>query len=111
MGTQINHQTAYDAPVTADVTLSDVFQASAPTQYQTPKLSGKIVGVVPFVWAKNVNASTPINNLTSANAKLLLGGTLTEDKLFGSGNSAVHVYAFDRSEDSAERITALADSG
>jgi hypothetical protein len=111
MGTQINHPTAYDAPVTADVTPSDVFQASAATQYQTPKLSGKIVGVVPFVWAKNVYASTPINNLTSANAKLLLGGTLTEDKLFSGGEATTHVYAFGSDEDSGTRIAALADSG
>jgi hypothetical protein len=67
------------------------------------------VGVVDFVWVKGISASSVITNLTSANAKLLLGGTLTEDKLGGS--SSVHVYAFGRDEDSGTRIAALADTG
>jgi hypothetical protein len=111
-GTQITSP-SYDSPVTADVTLSDAFQASAPNQggvnYQSPVLAGKIVGVVDFVWVKSVSASAVITNLTSANAKLLLGGTLTEDK-FG-GSSSVRVYAFGRDEDSGTRIAALADTG
>jgi hypothetical protein len=111
-GTQITSP-SYDSPLTADITLSDAFQASAPNQggvnYQSPVLAGKIVGVVDFVWVKSVSASAVITNLTSANAKLLLGGTLTEDK-FG-GSSSVHVYAFGRDEDSGTRIAALADTG
>jgi len=74
-------------------------------------LSGKIVGVVDFVWVKGVGASTSITNLTSPNAKLLLGGTLTEDKLFSGGKATTHVYAFGRDEDSGTRVAALADSG
>jgi len=101
----------FDAAETADITLSDAFQASAPTQYQTPALSGKIVGVVDFVWVKGVGASTSITNLTSTNAKLLLAGTLTEDKLFSGGKATTHVYAFGRDEDSGTRVAALADSG
>jgi hypothetical protein len=113
------NQAQYDSPVTADVTLSDLFQASAPdypslkppVSYRSPVLSGKIIGVVDFVWVKSVGASSLITNLSSASAKLLLGGTLTEDKLFSGGKSTVHVYAFGQDEDSGTRIAALADIG
>jgi hypothetical protein len=114
-GTQITTP-SYDTPaVTCDVALSDAYQASAPNQggkdYQKPVLVDNIVGVVDFVWVKSVSASASIKDLSTANAKLLLGGTLTEDKLFIGGKATTHVDAFGRDEDSGTRIAALADTG
>jgi hypothetical protein len=62
---------------------------------------------VDFVWVKSVGASSSIHNLTGANAKLLLSGTLTDDKLFSGGSAGVHVYAFGGDENSGARIAAL----
>jgi hypothetical protein len=102
----------------ADVTLSDSIQAWAPAPYKPPTgpaLKGKIVGVVPFVFVCSPGTTTTsgtVTNLTSTNAKKLLGGTLLLSNLTGkSGDSGVHVYAVGRDQDSGTRIATLADTG
>jgi hypothetical protein len=113
-GTQIAPANAvYDSPTKPDVTLSDSFQASAPSKYRTPVLSGKIVGVVPFEWVASPGTAAvgTVNNLTSAHAKILLKGTLELKTLSGNTHDTEKVFAVGRDEDSGTRIAALADTG
>ena len=111
----VSTSAVFDAATVADVTLSDSFQASAPPAYQTPTLGGKIVGVVPFVFVCSPGTTTTtgtVSNITSANAKKLLGGTLLLSDLTGkSGDSGTNVYAVGRDQDSGTRIATLADTG
>ena len=115
-GTQIASASAvFDSPALADVTMSDSFQASAPAAYQTPKLDGKIVGVVPFVWVIDpgtTKSAGTVANLTSANAIKAFEGKLLLSNL--SGNTAdkgVNVYLTGRDQDSGTRVGAIADTG
>jgi hypothetical protein len=104
----------FDSPTVPDVTMSDSFQASAPSTYRTPALSGKIVGVVPFVWICSPGttaAQGTVTNITSAKAKLLLAGSLVLSGLSGNSNDTVPVRAVGRDQDSGTRVAALADCG
>jgi hypothetical protein len=112
-GTQIAPGNAvYDTPTAPDVTLSDSFQASAPTQYQKPVLTGEIVGVVPFEWIASPGKAAlgTVTNLTSAHAKTLLEGTLKLKTLSHNKKDTESVFCVGRDEDSGTRIAALADT-
>jgi hypothetical protein len=104
----------FDTATVADITMSDSFQASAPALYQTPKLKGKIVGVVPFVFICSPGTTTTsgtVSNLSSKFARKLLGGTLLLSNLTGkTTDSHTHVYAVGRDQDSGTRIGALSDT-
>ncbi len=55
--------------------MADCFQASTPAMYRTPKLTDKIVGVVPFVWVTTPGkphsdpTGHPVKNITKAGFK------------------------------------------
>jgi hypothetical protein len=80
-----------------DVTLSDTFQASTP--FTSPTLSGKIVGIIPFVWVKSLApALGSLKNITTAQSYDLLKGSYT----YGGGK----VYAIGLYEGSGARLAA-----
>ncbi|MEO6738781.1 MAG: hypothetical protein ABIP20_00920 [Chthoniobacteraceae bacterium] len=104
--------------ITADVALSDSFQAS--TIYNATTLTDKVIGVIGFVWTKGGAAqgtgSTPPagswTNMTSLNARAFLGGR-TSLQLF-TGNTldaGKFTLAQGRDEDSGTRLEAFAVSG
>jgi hypothetical protein len=108
----------YDPAVTADIAMADCFQASAPPMYQTPKLTDKIVGVVPFVWVATPGQALsdplnhPITNVTKAQVKnLLVSDTLVLSALTGDSSDTEAVHGVGRDEDSGTRIQALACAG
>lgn len=110
----------YDAPVTADVAMSDSFQASSRfTGTGYTALKDTVVGVVTFVWTKGssndpgVAASLAnVTNMTPLLARQLLAGGLPLSMLTGnSSDSTVNVYPMGRDEDSGTRLCAFAESG
>ena len=112
-----NAPAVYDSPVTADVSMADCFQASAPKKFRTPKLTDTNVGVVTFEWVLTpgatalgtINTST---NLTSANVSTaFVSGALHLSTLSGNSGDTELVQAVGRDEDSGTRIQALACSG
>ena len=105
----------FDPAITADIAMADVFQASAPPMYQTPKLKDNFVGVVPFVWVATPGApltdptNHPVTNVTKAQVKsLLLSNTLKLSSLTGDSGDTEAVLPVGRDEDSGTRIQALA---
>ncbi|MEA3207208.1 MAG: hypothetical protein QOE70_265 [Chthoniobacter sp.] len=123
----------YDAPVTADVTMSDSFQGS--TAFTTPGLTSKIVGVIVFEWVANNGSPTPIGtpgkplataavatgdpannyypgltNISLLQAKNLLAGGLPLSQFTGIGSESLGVYCVGRDEDSGTRLVAYAES-
>jgi hypothetical protein len=112
-----NAPAVYDSPVTADVSMADCFQVSAPLKFRTPKLHDTNVGVVTFEWVLTpgkaalgtINTST---NLTSADVtSSLVNKTLLLSSLSGNSGDTELVQAVGRDEDSGTRIQALACSG
>jgi hypothetical protein len=111
----------YDAPVTADVSMSDSFQGSTMfTGGSYLTLVDTKVGVVPFVWAKGSSDDTAVSpslanvtNMTPLQAKALLGsGVLPLSLLTGTASdSTIDVLAVGRDEDSGTRLDAFAESG
>lgn len=108
----------YDSAITADIAMADCFQASAPAIYQTPKLTDKIVGVVPFVWVATPGkplsdpVNHPVTNVTKAQVKaLLVSNSLILSSLTGDSSDTEAVHGVGRDEDSGTRIQALACSG
>ena len=101
----------YDAPVTADIAMSDSFQGS--TAFTTPVLYSKVVGVVPFQWVRNAGSPAAINNMTSLFAQILLGtGQVPLSQITGlNADEATVVTALGRDEDSGTRLDAFAESG
>jgi len=82
-----------------DVTLSDTFQASTP--FTSPSLSGKIVGIVPFIWVKSsAQILDLLTNLSTADAYHLLKGSY----IYSGDNK---VYAIGLFEDSGTRLAAF----
>jgi hypothetical protein len=104
----------FDNAAVPDCTLSDSFQAAAPTAYQTPVLSGEIVGVVPYVWvcAPGTEAAIGyVSNLTTANATKAFNGTLLLSNLTrNGGDRGVSVYLVGRDQDSGARVAAITDT-
>jgi len=108
-GTQ-NETGPYDAPVTADVTMSDSFQGS--TAFTSPTLNDQTVGVVPFVWVRNNGSPSAITNMTSLLAQALLSnGRVRLSQFTGVEADATPVLAVGRDADSGTRLCAFADSG
>jgi hypothetical protein len=108
-GVIITGTPSYDPAVTADVTMSDSFQAS--TRFTTPKLTGgRIVGIVPFVFTKNAAFPTTATNITSTQVQTLLNGNLILSALTGKPADTAKVLAVGRDEDSGTRLQAFADS-
>lgn len=113
------NQTGTDGTtITADVAMSDTFQAS--TIYNATALTDKVIGVIGFVWTKGLAAqgtgSTPPagswTNMSSLNARSLLGQK-TSLQLF-TGNTldaGKFAVAMGRDEDSGTRLEAFAVSG
>jgi hypothetical protein len=101
----------FDAPVTADIAMSDSFQSSTP--YTSPALHDTIVGVVPFVWVRNAGAPATLSNMTNQLAKVVLNNPGIPLSLFtgNAGDSATLVYATGRNNDSGTRLDAFAESG
>ena len=112
-------QTGTDGTTTtADVAMSDSFQAS--TIYTSTALTDKVIGVIGFVWTKGGAAqgtgSTPPagswTNMSSLNARSFLGAK-TSLQLF-TGNTldaGKFAVAMGRDEDSGTRLEAFAVSG
>lgn len=101
---------SFDTAVTADVTMSDTFQAS--TRFTSPKLTGgRIVGIVPFVFTKNAGFPTTALNITSTQVQTLLNGNLILSALTGNPADTAKILAVGRDEDSGTRLQAFADSG
>ncbi len=118
----LNSGNIYDAPATADVTMSDSFQGSTMfiggSNYLT--LVDTKVGIVPFVWAKGLSSDTTVNaslghvtNITPLQAKAMLGsGVLPMSLLTGTASdSSIDVLAVGRDEDSGTRLDAFAETG
>ena len=101
--------------VTADVAMGDSFQAS--TIYTTgagSPLTDKVVGVVPFVWAKcgAANALTNWKNMSSLNARSFLSGKTSLQLFTGDiADAAKFVIAMGRDGDSGTRLQTFAVSG
>jgi hypothetical protein len=106
-----NAPLTFDAPVTADVAMSDSFQSSTP--FTSPALHDTVVGVVPFVWANNAGAPTTLGNMTNQLAKVVLNNPGISLSL-ATGNAAdagTILYATGRNNDSGTRLDAFAESG
>jgi len=104
--------------VTADVALSDCFQADAPPLYAHIVVNDEIVGVVPFVFVATQGTPLanpkrhPVNNITSEQVKdVFVEGNLTLSELSGNSADTEPVLAVGRDEDSGERVQALVNSG
>jgi hypothetical protein len=101
----------FDAPVTADIAMSDSFQSSTP--FTNPPLVDNVVGVVPFVWVRNAGAPTTLSNVTNQLAKVVLNNPGIPLSLFtgNAADAATLVYATGRNNDSGTRLDAFAESG
>ena len=111
----------FDATATADVAMSDTYQAS--TDYNVTALTDTAVGVVTFAWTKGklpagadvalTDAYARLTNITSAQAvSLLSNGDLPLSMLTGNPlDQAYRVVLTGRNNDSGTRLTAFADSG
>lgn len=110
----------YDAPVTADVAMSDSFQGTtAFTGIGYTTVRDTIVGIVPFVWTKGSSNDPAIaaslanlTNMTPALAKLLLSSGAPLSMFTGvTADSSINVYPMGRDEDSGTRVNAFAEPG
>lgn len=96
----------------ADLALSDVFQAS--TEYKTPGLFGSIVAIVPFKFvASEGGFADGLTNMTPQIFRVLYSnGTIPLSIISGdAADEATLVYAAGRDSGSGTRITALAETG
>lgn len=106
-GTQITTP-SYDAPVTADIAMGDTFQNT--TEFKTPVMVARAVGVIPFQWFRNNGSPNTIDNLNPVNAASLLSGGLPLSQFTGDpADQATAVYATGRDEDSGTRTATYAD--
>ena len=109
----------FDAAQTADIGMSDAFQGS--TSFSSPALTGATVsgqpqqsdvGVVPFVWVSNPDASTNITNINSIQAQSLIGGGLQLSQFTGNTSDAsTTVLCVGRDIDSGTRFTGFVEAG
>lgn len=115
--------TAFDAAATANVAMSDSFQATTP--FTSPVLvdvdgSGNgTVGIVPFVWVKGAQSSevsaasyARLTNISSQAAKELISAGFVNLSLL-TGNSAdagVNVVLSGRNNDSGTRLVTFAET-
>lgn len=94
---------------TADIAMSDSRQAATP--FTSPVLTADKVGVITFVWAKNMGAPTTITNMTALLARALLAGGAQLSQFSGNSADTTAVFAVGRDQDSGTRIVAFSDSG
>lgn len=101
----------YDAPVTADIAMSDGFQSS--TAFTSPTLLDHIVGVIPFQWVRNVGSPSTMSNMTDLVAQALLGaGQIPLSQVTGlNADESTPVTAVGRDEDSGSRLNTFAETG
>ena len=106
-----NAPLVFDAPVTADIAMSDSFQSSTP--FTSPGLHDTVVGVVPFVWVRNVGAPATLSNMTNQLAKAVLNNPGIPLSMFtaNAADAGTLVYASGRNNDSGTRLDAFAESG
>ncbi|MEI6083039.1 MAG: hypothetical protein WCS70_01930 [Verrucomicrobiota bacterium] len=98
----------YDAPVTADVAMSDTFQGQTP--YTSPTLTKVTVGVVPFAWVRNTGCPSGVDNMTTLQAQLFLAsGSLPIGLFTGNTNDTVIVSLIGRDQDSGTRVVSFAE--
>ena len=108
-GNNVSGAGAPQVTTTANVTMSDSFQATTP--FKTPALTDTIVGVVPFKWVANAGSPTSIDNITSLQAINLLNGGLPLSQFTGlSTDEGTAVYGVGRDEDSGTRVAAFAEA-
>lgn len=108
-GTQITTP-SYDAAVTADIAMADGFQNT--TEFKTPVMVSRVVGVLPFQWFRNYGSPITIDNMNSIIAANLLGGGIPMEQFTGnSADAFTQVYALGRDEDSGTRMVTYADCG
>jgi hypothetical protein len=106
-GTQITTPT-YDTAVTADVAFADTFQNT--TEYRSPVMVAKVVGVIPFQWFRNNGSPVSIDNMNPVLAASLLSGGLPLSQFSGNpADAGVGVYGTGRDEDSGTRTATYAD--
>lgn len=106
-GTQITSP-SYDAPVTGDIAFGDTFQNT--TEFKSPTMVPKVVGVIPFQWFRNNGSPTSIDNMNPVLAASLLSGGLPLSQFSGNpADNAVAVYGTGRDEDSGTRTATYAD--
>jgi hypothetical protein len=98
-----------DKPGFPNVALSDSFQTS--TVYLTPILADTIIGVVPFVWARNTGSPATITNITNQLAKAVLTTGSLPRYQFDNGTDATPIYVTGGNGNSGTRLDAFAESG
>jgi hypothetical protein len=119
--TELATAATFDSAATADVAMSDTYQAS--TDYNVTALSDTTVGVVTFAWTKGALPSgadaaltaayARLTNITSAQAvSLLSNGDLPLSMLTGNAlDQNYRVVLTGRNNDSGTRLTAFAECG
>jgi hypothetical protein len=103
----------------ADGAFSDAYQSS--TQFKSPTLvaaNGGVVGVVPFVWVANPDATAfvgatggKITNISATQAKQLLVGAMDLCQFTGNDADQGQVLPVGRNADSGTRFTTFAETG
>jgi hypothetical protein len=100
---------AADKPGFPNVAFSDAFQSSTP--FKSPALFDTIVGIVPFVWARNNGSPATITNITNQlAASLTVNGSLPQYQFDHSAQSTP-VFLTGGSAYSTPRFVAFAESG
>lgn len=107
----LNSGDIYDAPVTADATVSGEFQAT--TRFTTPTLTDNIIGVFPYVWVRNAGSPSSLSNINSTLAQTMFQNGQTSLAQF-TGLPADHttnVTLIGRDEGASSREALFAESG
>ncbi len=108
-GGTANVPATYDAAVTADIAMADGFQNT--TEFKSPVMTAKVVGVLPFQWFRNNGSPTSIDNMTPLLAASLLSGGLPLSQFTGlPADAGTAVWGSGRDEDSGTRMVTYADS-
>ena len=103
-----NAPATYDAAITADVAMADGFQNT--TEFKTPVMTAKVVGVIPFQWFRNNGSPTSIDNMNPLLAASLLSGGLPLSQFTGvPADAGTAVWGTGRDEDSGTRMVTYAD--
>ncbi len=94
----------------SDVAMSDAYQNS--TKYTSPTLVDNIVGVIPFIWVRNSDATNAIANMTPLLAQqVLAAGSVPLSFFTGNAADTTKVRSVGRNADSGTRVTTFAETG
>jgi hypothetical protein len=108
-GTQ-DLNSGYDSAVTADIAMSDAGQGATP--FPSPTLTSYKVGIIPFVWTRNVGSPNTLTNITALQAQTLLqDGKLPFSMFTGNSSDTKPVIVIGRNLDSGTRLTCFAECG